>query len=97
MLVLIIHFFSLNFISIEIEGERVSSSQNERTLGGRGVLEQGGKGGVKTRESWAKVLFECPLSQLQPHDKKYTLIECYFKQKQIQKERNDMIMPNIRL
>ena len=93
-----IHFFSLNFASIEIEGERVSSSQNERTLGGgEGVLEQGGKGGVKTRESWANVLFECPLSQLQPHDKKYTLIECYFKQKQIQKERNDMIIRNIRL
>ena len=30
----IIIFFSLNFTSIEIEGERVSSSQNERTLGG---------------------------------------------------------------
>ena len=32
-IVLIINFFSLNFWSIEIEGERVSSSQNERTLG----------------------------------------------------------------
>ena len=36
ILVLIINFFSLNFLSIEIEGE--SSSQNERTLGW-GVLE----------------------------------------------------------
>ena len=42
---------------MEIEGERVSSSQNERTLRGEGVLEneQGptgewGGGGVKTRE-----------------------------------------------
>ena len=37
-----INFFSLNFTSIEIESERVSSSQNERTFGG-GVLvnEQG--------------------------------------------------------
>ena len=29
---LIVNFFSLNFTSIEIEGERVSSSQNEGTL-----------------------------------------------------------------
>ena len=35
------YFFSLNFTSIEIEGERVSSSQKERTYGGRG----GGGGG----------------------------------------------------
>ena len=43
---------------MEIEGERVSSSQNERTLRGEGVLENeqgptgewGGRGGVKTRE-----------------------------------------------
>ena len=44
---------------MEIEGERVSSSQNERTLRGEGVLENeqgptgewGGEGGgVKTRE-----------------------------------------------
>ena len=40
MLVLIINFFSLNFKSIEIEGERVSSSQNERPLWG-----VGGEGG----------------------------------------------------
>ena len=38
-IVLIINLFSLNFSSIEIEGERVSSSQNKRTLGGGGVLE----------------------------------------------------------
>ena len=57
-IVLIINFFSLNFSSIEIEGERVSSSQNERTLGLGGALKQktankGGKGGggVKTQES----------------------------------------------
>ena len=36
----IINFFSLNFTSIEIEGERVSSSQNERTLGGGGARKQ---------------------------------------------------------
>ena len=30
---LIINFFSLNFTCKEIEGKRVSSSQNERTLG----------------------------------------------------------------
>ena len=55
---LIINFFSLNFTSVEIEGERVSSSQNERSLevgGGWGCSkmnkdEQGGKG-VKTQES----------------------------------------------
>ena len=39
-IVLIINFFSLNFTSIEIEGERVSSNQNERTLEGGGVLEK---------------------------------------------------------
>ena len=56
---LIINFFSLNFTSAEIEGERVSSSQNERSLEGGGGVggcskmnkdEQGGKW-VKTRES----------------------------------------------
>ena len=41
-LVLIINFFSLNFTSVEIEGERVSSSQNKHTLGGGG----GGGGDV---------------------------------------------------
>ena len=35
-LVLIINFFSLNFTSVEIEGERVSSSQNKHTMGGGG-------------------------------------------------------------
>ena len=50
LLALIINFFSLNFTSIDIEGERVSSGQNERTLGCvcvcGGVLknEQGGRG-----------------------------------------------------
>ena len=45
------NFFSLNFTSIETEGERVSSSQNERGLRVRErVLEneqanKGGKGG----------------------------------------------------
>ena len=44
ILVLIINFFSLNFTGIEIEGERVSSCQNERTL------RWGGGGGVGGRE-----------------------------------------------
>ena len=49
MLVHIINFFSLNFTSIEIEGERVSSSQNEPALAGgefskRSNAEQGGLG-----------------------------------------------------
>ena len=52
---LIINFFSLNFRSIEIERDRVSSSQNERTFGG-GVLKNEqrsttGEKGVKPRES----------------------------------------------
>ena len=34
VLTLIINFFSLNFISIKFEGERVSSSKNKHTLGG---------------------------------------------------------------
>ena len=45
----------------------MSSSQNEHTLGGEGgdMLgnEQGrtrGEWGVKTRESWANIPFECP-------------------------------------
>ena len=69
ILVLIINFFRRNFTSIEIEGHRVSSNQNERTFGGGGggggggVLgnEQGrtrGEGGVRTREPWANVLFD---------------------------------------
>ena len=54
LLALIINFLSLNFTSIDIEGERVSSGQNERILGcvcvcgggAGGVLknEQGGRG-----------------------------------------------------
>ena len=48
--VLIINFLSLNFTSIEIEGERVSCSQNERALGG-GPGRGGGVVAVKTRES----------------------------------------------
>ena len=53
-----------------MEGDRVSSSQNERTFGGRGWGGRGGCSktnkdeqgvrGVKIRESWANVLFECP-------------------------------------
>ena len=69
-IVLIITFFSLNFSSIEIDGKRVSSSQNERTLGGgRGRCsktykgKQVGREGVKTREAWANILFECPLME----------------------------------
>ena len=45
----------------------MSSSQNERTLagGGGGGCSKTNKSeqevrGVKTRESWANVLFECP-------------------------------------
>ena len=61
ILVLIINFFSLNFTSTEIEGERLSSSQNEGTLGRGGVFENEqartrGRGRVKTRESWVNVL-----------------------------------------
>ena len=40
ILLLIINFFSLNFTSIKIEGERGSSSQNERTIGGRGAQKR---------------------------------------------------------
>ena len=55
----IINFFSVKFTSIEIEEKRVSSSQNEHTLGGgggRGMLENEQRrikeeGGVKTQES----------------------------------------------
>ena len=73
MLVLAIYLFSLNFKSIEIDGERASSSQNERSLGGekgcsktskREQSEMGGGKGVKTRESCANVLFECRQSVL---------------------------------
>ena len=66
ILVLIINFFSLNFTSIEIEGERVSSTQNKHTLG-RGVAvlkneheQTRGERRVKAQESWVNVLFECP-------------------------------------
>ena len=69
MLVLIINFFSLNFKSIEIEGERVSSSQNERPLwgvggeGGGRVLKnehgqtRGEKGGVSKLENLEQTYF----------------------------------------
>ena len=48
----IINFFILNFTGIEIQGERVSSSQNERTLGGgggRGVFAKTNNG-----EQWGR-------------------------------------------
>ena len=66
ILVLTINFFSLNLISREIEGDRASFSQNKRTLQGRGGVPKNEQGqtrgeGVKTRESWANILFECPL------------------------------------
>ena len=78
ILVLISNFFSLNFTSIEIEGEMVSSSQNDRTLagweGGWGECskmnkdEQGGRlgggGEVKNRKNWLNKPFECPLSSM---------------------------------
>ena len=71
-LVLIINFFFLNFTIIEIEWVMVNSSQNKHTLGGRGrgcsKMNKGKQGGrvVKTRESWANVLFERPLSSFSP-------------------------------
>ena len=48
ILVLIINLFSLNLTSIETEGERVSSSQNERGRAGRRGegLGVGGGGGI---------------------------------------------------
>ena len=67
-----INFFSLNFTSIETKGERVSSSQSESTLWGGGTRKrtranngesgdwEGGEVRVKTRESSANTLFECP-------------------------------------
>ena len=61
ILVLISNFISLNSTSIEIEGERRSSSQNERTK--RTRANKVGRG-VKTRESWANVLVKCPLGGL---------------------------------
>ena len=69
-LLITINFFSVNFRSIEIGGEKVSSSQNERTLGRWGAKKQTrmnkGGGVVKTQESSANVLFECPLATTQP-------------------------------
>ena len=53
--VLIINFLSLNFTSIEIEGERVSCSQNERALGG------GRGGGCQNSGILSERPFECPL------------------------------------
>ena len=57
---------------MELEWERLSSNQNERTLGvGEGGARKrtrtnkgGGGRGVKTRESRVSVLFECPLKGL---------------------------------
>ena len=54
-IVLVINSFSLNFPSKKIEGERVGSSQNERTLEGAGTrkrtrankVERGGGGRSK--------------------------------------------------
>ena len=52
ILVLITNFFSLNFRSIEIEGERLSSCQSKRTLeeGERGEEEVIEKEQGQTRE-----------------------------------------------
>ena len=63
-LALIINFFALNFASIEIEGERVSSSQDECTLrleGGWGVLEnvQAKTRGRRAGQN-SGILSECP-------------------------------------
>ena len=49
LLALIINFLSLNFTSIDIEGERVSSGQNERILGCVCVWGGGGRGGAQKR------------------------------------------------
>ena len=70
MLVLIIHFFSLNFISIEIEGERVSSSQNERTLGGeRGCSNKVGREGSKLGNLERTYFLNVPLVNYNPMTK----------------------------
>ena len=57
------NFFSLNFTSIEIEEEKVSSSQNERTFccSKKNKGEQEVRGKVKTQGYQANFLFECPL------------------------------------
>ena len=53
-LVLIMNFFSLNFTSIEIEEERVSSTKTNAPLEGGGLKtnkgKQGGEG-LRTQES----------------------------------------------
>ena len=49
ILVLIIDFFSINFTNIETEGERVSSSQNKRTL-----RMGGGVGGWVCARKWTR-------------------------------------------
>ena len=51
---LVINLFSLNFTSIEIEGEMVSFTQNERTLrGGEGAQKRAraNKGGGRGQNS----------------------------------------------
>ena len=67
-----------------MEWERGSPSQNERTLrevgeGSKTIKGEQGGGGVKTRESWAKVLFECPprnnISQVEKERKFLRLLE----------------------
>ena len=58
----IINFFSLNLTSIEIELERVSSSQNKCTLGGEGARKQtmankgGGRGSKLGNFEWTYFL-----------------------------------------
>ena len=62
----IINFFSLNFTRIEIEGERVSSSQGKRTSGGEGGArrragENNRGGGGQNSGSLSERPFKCPL------------------------------------
>ena len=62
----IINFFSLNFTRIEIEGERVSSSQGKRTSGGEGGArrragENNRGGGGQNSGILSERPFKCPL------------------------------------
>ena len=68
-LLLIINFFSLNFTSIEIQGEKVSSSQNERTLG-EGALgvcsktNKGKQGGIQNLGILSELTFWMSLNPI---------------------------------
>ena len=71
ILVLIINFLSLNFTSIEIEGERVSSNQNEHTKGVRGGGEnsktnKGEQGGREGQNLWILIERTFWMSSINP-------------------------------